>query len=285
MYKSAVKRIINFRDFNIFTLKKDFWDIVYHNHNFYEIILIVEGNGIHRVNDISFPYDAGNIFFLSPDDMHEFFIETKTEFIYIKFTENFLFKNFQNIRKESQHRIQLLAQPHLIYGKAVESVEDSRNLLELSKMLLHTYLSKKILLDDMIVHYMFLILSILADSLIENEEKISLTGEREKINQILMYLNVNATDKNKISIKNLAAEFAMSPHYISKFVKKNSGYSIQAHIMNYKMQAAEKMLSESECQISEIVDLLAFNDASHFSRTFKKYVGISPKNFRSRNFK
>lgn len=43
-----------------------------HNHEFYEIIIVFEGECIHNINGISYKYETGDIVLLRPDDIHYF---------------------------------------------------------------------------------------------------------------------------------------------------------------------------------------------------------------------
>ena len=42
-------------------------------------------------------------------------------------------------------------------------------------------------------------------------------------------------------------------------------------------EKAKKMLVESEFKISEIAEAVGYSDVSYFSKSFKKYFGVSPK--------
>ena len=105
--------------------------------------------------------------------------------------------------------------------------------------------------------------------------------KQEKIEKILAYIRVNALDKERMKIENLADKFLMSASYISIFVKKHSGLSIQNHIIQYKIKLAEKLLMQSNLNIGEISFKMGFNDASHFNKFLKKHYGKSPLQFRS----
>jgi two-component system response regulator YesN len=46
------------------------------------------------------------------------------------------------------------------------------------------------------------------------------------------------------------------------------------------LQQAKILLKNSEKAISEIAEAVGFNDYNYFSRIFKKYYGISPRDYR-----
>uniref|UniRef100_UPI0023F3982E AraC family ligand binding domain-containing protein n=1 Tax=Chryseobacterium joostei TaxID=112234 RepID=UPI0023F3982E len=139
-----MKRIVNFNSFNVFRIEKEIWDIEYHNHNFYELIIIENGKGSHHLNGITFPYQKGDIFLLRPSDAHEFTITNKTRFIYIKFTEEYIWENLlTNKKNELKKVIQLLMDDRtFVYESGIKNKSDREHLLQLSRMLLHEFSHK-----------------------------------------------------------------------------------------------------------------------------------------------
>ena len=55
-----------------------------------------------------------------------------------------------------------------------------------------------------------------------------------------------------MKIENPAEEFMLSPNYISIYIKKQTGFSIQQHIIQHKLKTAEKLLLQSHYNISEL---------------------------------
>lgn len=279
-----MKRILNFRDFNVFSLEKEVWDIDYHNHNFYELILVENGKGKHRLNDITFPYKKGDVYLLTPSDAHEFVIERKTRFLYVKFTKQFVLDNlllFKRADAMETVKLLLLNRP-VTYKSAIKSKTDTAHVFELGKMLHTAYITQNIFKDEMISHLFLTVLLVLAKSFSEHTDKKKwMAREDTKIDKILSYINIYALDKQKMKMENLAKEFLMSENYISIYVKKSTGLSIQNHILQFKIKAAEKMLKQSRFNINEISERLGFNDASHFNKIFKKYNKMAPLEYRT----
>lgn len=281
-----MKRIINFRDFNVFAMELEEWEYGYHKHNFYELILIESGRGKQRLNDITFPYRAGDVFLLLPSDAHEFFIEKRTRFLYIKFTEQYIpdVKYFDRTGIIRENIDRLLTGRPVTNQSMVSNKEDTISLFKLAGILLNEF-SRKTEENEALMRQLFMsMLLILTRNIIQCCDKREwLTANSQKIESIISYLNVHALDKNKMKIKNLASEFAMSGNYFSIYVKKHTGLSIQQHLLQYRLKAAQKLLRQSGQNINEIAERLGFTDASHFNRTFKKHSGMSPLVFRRTN--
>ncbi|SDI95767.1 AraC family transcriptional regulator [Chryseobacterium jejuense] len=281
-----MKRIVNFNSFNVFRIEKEIWDIEYHNHNFYELIIIENGKGSHHLNGITFPYQKGDVFLLRPSDAHEFTIQNKTSFIYIKFTEEYIWENLlMNKNNELQKILRLLMEDRsFVYESVIKSKTDRAHLLQLSRILLHEFSHKNLYNKEIAADLFSTIFTILTRNTMSNATNQKWVSKNlSRIDRILYYINVNFLDADKMKIENLAKEFLLSPNYISIYIKKETGFSIQQHIIQYKVKAAEKLLLQSNYNISEIADRLGFNDVSHFNKIFKTYRGKSPSVFKKEN--
>lgn len=102
----------------------------------------------------------------------------------------------------------------------------------------------------------------------------------DEINQILLYL-YNNYDK-KITITELTKIFNMNRTTLSKKFKDVVGESIITYLNKVRINMAAIMLRDTELPIAEIMDRVGFVDATHFLRTFKKYIKFTPKEYRNK---
>jgi len=84
-----------------------------------------------------------------------------------------------------------------------------------------------------------------------------------------------------VSESELAQSCAMSVHHFSRTFSKLMGSPLQEYIVRIRLEAAANMLLTSSQPISTIALDVGFNDASYFSRAFRKYYQISPTEFRA----
>ncbi len=85
------------------------------------------------------------------------------------------------------------------------------------------------------------------------------------------------------SVAYCAEELHLSANYFGDLIKKETGKSAQEYIQNKIIDVAKNKILESDKSINEIAYELGFKYPQHFSRTFKKLVGISPSDYRSVN--
>lgn len=84
-----------------------------------------------------------------------------------------------------------------------------------------------------------------------------------------------------ITLPQLADKAAMNPSYLSTLFKKEVGISIGEYIQRAKVDEAKSLITYTSYNLTEISTLLNFHDQSHFTKVFKKYAGVTPKQFKS----
>ena len=108
-----------------------------------------------------------------------------------------------------------------------------------------------------------------------------LTDEREvdpRIRRVIQFLNNNP--ENRLDTASLASMAGMSPDYFSRFFKKSTGMSLKHFQVSSRLRHAHYLLEFSDMRINEIAMKLNYADAYIFSKQFKEFYGVSPKDLR-----
>jgi YSIRK-targeted surface antigen transcriptional regulator len=85
---------------------------------------------------------------------------------------------------------------------------------------------------------------------------------------------------DKISLSDLSEATGMNSSYISHLFKKEVGLTVSDYIQKERIEEAKKIMLSSDKSLAEIYAPLGFIDQSHFTKVFKKFVGVTPKDFR-----
>ena len=93
------------------------------------------------------------------------------------------------------------------------------------------------------------------------------------------HILLNNVQEN-ISVKELAGELNMSPHYFSGLFKRWLGVSFTQFRSLAKINYSLTLLLSTDLPISQIASQLGFNDQAYFTNMFKQYTGITPNHFR-----
>ena len=85
------------------------------------------------------------------------------------------------------------------------------------------------------------------------------------------------------SIKQYAGEINITSVHLNRICQSIAGRTALQIVHEFLILEAEKLLLQTDLQIAQIAYKLNFEDPAYFSRLFRKYTGVSPKEFRSKN--
>lgn len=101
-----------------------------------------------------------------------------------------------------------------------------------------------------------------------------------EIRACIEYIDFHLEENLNISI--LARETGYSDYYLSKKFKKETSLTINAYILNKRIERAKFLLTKTNESVQEISERLRFCSQSYFTKTFHKEVGMTPTEYRTR---
>lgn len=87
---------------------------------------------------------------------------------------------------------------------------------------------------------------------------------------------------SRIKIEDIANHLSLSIAYLSRLFKAETGMVLSEYINIKKIESASSMLQFSKYTDLEISNMLGFSSQSYFIKIFKKYTGMTPKEYKSR---
>ena len=107
------------------------------------------------------------------------------------------------------------------------------------------------------------------------------TNKKYVVEQLLGYFEDHYSEK--ISLDQIAENMYLSPFYISKIFKSETGDTPIRHLINIRLEKAKELLEQGATgNIQEVAAMVGYDDAYHFSKLFKKRFGITPTQARRR---
>lgn len=85
--------------------------------------------------------------------------------------------------------------------------------------------------------------------------------------------------KEDISLDHLAESMFMSRSNFYRKIKGLFGVSPNEYVKRYRLKRAASIIARNECRISDVYVKVGFNSASYFTKCFKKYFGVLPKDY------
>ncbi|RTE52007.1 AraC family transcriptional regulator [Arenibacter aquaticus] len=255
-------------------------------NNFFELVLIKEGEGTQCINYNEYNYSKGSIFLLPPLKCHSFTIEKPTQFVFLKFTDSF----FKNAKRNTIDRNEwfkeaayILSNYNQLPGDIIKNDVDRSHLGNLISIILQESRNYGEESVNLITSLMTSILEILIRNIKKsNYFDFAKKNTEDKISKMLVYINENINKPELLKVENLADVFMMSTTYVSEYFKKQVNMSLREYIIKAKLKLVEIRLLNSNYTLTEIADELGFTDVSHLSKTFKKYVGTTIREFKNK---
>lgn len=250
----------------------------YHSHDFAEIAFILSGQGRYRIDDVVYPVRDGNILLLNPGRKHQSIVSDAstpmTEF-FVALNDFSLPGLPDGFLTEPAASPILPSQGELNYRLySIVSSMDAENAGALPG---HYIMMKSYLLQMMTL----ILRSTCAAGSGPAGCSFESTGKKYLVEQVLHYFEDHYNEK--ISLDRIADNMYLSPFYISKVFKSETGDPPIRHLIDIRLEKAMDILnSQKELNIREVATMVGYDDAYHFSRLFKKKFGVAPSQIRGR---
>jgi YesN/AraC family two-component response regulator len=98
------------------------------------------------------------------------------------------------------------------------------------------------------------------------------------VHAVKQYVKVNYGDTNL----NLAARHVnLSPSYLSTIFREVTGSTFSDYLLSLRMENAAKMIMDIDQKTYEVSEKVGYASSKNFTRAFKKYFGMSPREYRN----
>lgn len=108
------------------------------------------------------------------------------------------------------------------------------------------------------------------------------TQENPTIFLIKDYISKNYMNET-LSVKDISSHVFLSTSYVCTFFKSETGHTLNQYITEYRMEKAKQLLKDARFKITDISSRVGYSDGNYFGKSFKKYCGLSPSEYRERN--
>ena len=122
-------------------------------------------------------------------------------------------------------------------------------------------------------------------SLNESQEELKENNENSEagnfiVHNALKYIEEHYNEKLKLS--DVADKVFVSQWHLSKLLNRQTGQNFSEILNGVRIEKAKQLLENPALRIGDISDEIGFLDMAHFSRVFKKQVGISANEYRNK---
>lgn len=88
--------------------------------------------------------------------------------------------------------------------------------------------------------------------------------------------------QESLSVKDISAHVFLSASYVCTLFKNETGQTLNQYLTEYRMERAKQLLCDPRYKIADISSRVGYNDGNYFGKSFKKYSGLSPSEYREK---
>lgn len=104
------------------------------------------------------------------------------------------------------------------------------------------------------------------------------TKHNELMKKAILYLSSHYMDP--VTLEETASHVGLNPAYFSTLFKQSCGSSFKEYLNMIRIEESKRLLANTDYPILDIAVSVGFEDQSYFSKVFKKYTGLTPKQYR-----
>lgn len=244
-----------------------------HWHREFEILRVLSGSFTVYLNSAALELSKGDVVFIEGGTLHR---GQPSDCVYecvvvdLKMllskqdgvTEGYLSKI---INSTASIKSAVSREDRAIYGKVTELFENLRE--EMPYYELSVYGALFTLLSEMY-----------ANGYISLENHTHTTKQTELIGSVIDWLNRNY--KESVTSKRLSEISSLNFNYLCKIFKSFTGQTITEYLNELRIEHACYDIARKGKTVTEAAFGNGFNDLSYFAKTFKRYKGMSPREFK-----
>ncbi len=244
-----------------------------HRHTYYQMIWFKEA-GQHYVDYILHHHPANSLFLLNKGQIHYFCDHASNVGQLYHFDEIFLLKGDQSYNNRIQYELfSERNQPYLVLNK-----ESIKILQQITPLLVEEINQMKYGYRDQIFNLLQIIIVT-----IERQKKSDgnhFKASNENLDIAMDFKNlINQNVGSFLSVQEYAKMMHVSAKKLTAVCRSYLDTTPANVIAQLKILEAKRMLSNSNTSIKEVAYDLGFDQATYFTKYFKKHTNITPKEF------
>jgi len=282
-YYYKIEEIFHSNNVDVQLIRFHDYEIGIHKHNFYELNVIVSGEGIHVIDGKEFTVKHGDVFVVPIEVEHAYVNTSHLSVVHLIFTEHFFERHNELFLRNHEYLTLFHLEPQL---KKLYGVPASLHLSDEQLSKLETWFSDIVnyqkaesdlcvgLTDGLAVTVLYYLFSCFRE--LYSKNNLTSAG-RPMMTGLVRYI---FDSHHNVRIKQLAEFAGYSRSNFFRYFKRIMHETPGQFMMRCKIEAAKKMLCETDLPLTHISQECGFYDSPHFIRCFKKETGLSPKEYR-----
>ncbi|MGL4343977.1 MAG: AraC family transcriptional regulator [Cellulosilyticaceae bacterium] len=250
------------------TDKDHLYTCSYHSHDFLELSIVTDGEIDYLINDKHYHLTKGDVLVSNPGTLHQALItpDTTCEEIHIGITNLHIDSSCQmdTIQAPNLEPIVHIARFYKEFLECCHLIKKEQRLRSLG----HTFTLKALVMQLIILLYREM------RSASESDTPFASDDKQVVIQNMIDYMTHHYMED--ITLDTLSKMMFISPTYISKIFKEETGTSPINYLIQIRLEKALELLEKENIPISTVSKMVGYQDAYYFSKLFKKNYGFPP---------
>ncbi|NLM10987.1 MAG: AraC family transcriptional regulator [Clostridiaceae bacterium] len=250
-----------------------------HWHDEFELLLMTSGEAVFRVGDLKYTVKKGQALFIKSGEIHSASSDEGVwGFSAIVFHPSLL--NSNPYDKIQNDYINQIIKKQYIFATLISGIEPwEQELLYQLKKIIEIAGRKEYTYELLIKSHLYVIFSLLLKNARAETEQ-NLTYKCDRLKNVIQYIQSNYS--LQLSINDLSKMVNMSEGHFCRYFKKIVAKTPIEYLNYIRIIRACDLLRNTERKILDIAMEVGFNNFSYFINRFKKYMKVTPANYRKK---
>jgi len=260
--------------------------IRWHWHDDIEIDIINSGSALFHVGENSFTLTAGQAVFINQNILHSIqpVKDMKCTLYTMVFHPSYLFGPGQ-CYMSTKYLLPVVASKEMKYVILNENIPWQEKLIDISNSAIAINFTQKYGFELTTKSLLCQLWSGLIDQLLPTpvipDKNISMVTDETRVKKAILFIESHYTEQ--ISLEDIAHSIHLSKSECCRCFKRSLSLTPFEYLLKYRIYQASKQIKnndQSSESISDLATSIGFNNISYFNKIFKKYLGMTPSEYK-----
>ncbi|CAG7619272.1 HTH-type transcriptional activator RhaR [Paenibacillus solanacearum] len=257
----------------------------FHTHTQYEIYFFHQGQCEYMIGDEIFELESGDVIIMNGMTLHGPIADQANEYVRSMFS---FYPEIVRVFHKTLGPLNPLRPFELLKNRRIRLRGERKAEFEalLERIHKYYYSDNTALFNRFLLAFFDMLWLIYGECEAAMEQKAQGGApdgaDKERNVQTIVSL-IEQRYRETITLEWLEQRVFMNKHYMSRLFREWTGTTIMDYLYKYRINQAKIMfILNRDCAVTDAYREVGFQNISHFSRLFKKYVGLSPEQYRKK---
>ena len=255
--------------------------IACHWHEEIEILVVTKGSAVLILNNDRYELKEGYVAFILPNHLHlvTALLGDTFDFYAVVFHPDLLSSSIQDVIQ--QQYFDSVLQENILFPTVLSAQEAKEfGIADVLSDIYALFAKKEPCFDLLIKARLYVVWSLYYLHGTSSASMSERTSDYRiaLVKSIIDYIHTHY--ESQITLNILASHFHLSREHLCRLFKKMTRMSPIEYLNFYRISTSTRLLRETDHEISDIALEIGFNNISYFNRTFKRYMHVTPGEYR-----